>query len=153
MAVTKNPRIYGSKLGLTIAGQDYYADIAKYSLEPSTSDKDVVTFADAASGSTAAWSLKGSAIQSTAAGSFWQKVWDASGTTVPFILAPHGNREASTTQPHFTGQVKIGVKPPISSEAGDTKGATFDFEWDVEDEPLLKATGSTLGTGSQEDGS
>ncbi len=151
MGATKNARIFGNRLGLTIAGQDYWSDLAKYELAPSSSDKDVVTFADAASGSTAAWKLKGTAIQSFAPGSFWDKVWTAAGTTIGFILAPHGNKQASATQPHFTGQVKIGVKPSVSSEAGDTKGSTFDFEWDVIDEPEKVATGSTLGTGSQDD--
>lgn len=151
MAVTKNTRILGATLGLTIAGADYYADISKYSLEPSQSDKDVVTFADAASGAASTWTLKGTAIQSMDAGSFWQKVWSAAGTTVGFILAPLGNRTAATAKPHFTGQVKIGTKPPISGEAGDTKGSTFEFEWEVIGEPAMVIASSTLGTGSQED--
>jgi hypothetical protein len=149
MTVTKNERIYGKKLGLTIDGVDYWADVSKYELTPDEKG-DAVTFADAYSGATP-WKLKGTAIVSTATGSFWDKVWEAAGQTVPFILAPHGNKTAAVGKPHFTGNVTIPAKPGISSEAGDDKGSTFDFEWDVQGEPGKVTTGSTLGTGSLEE--
>lgn len=149
MTVTKNERIYGKRLGLTIDGVDYWADVAKYELTPDQKG-DSVTFADAYSGATP-WKLKITAIVSTVTGSFWSAVWDAAGQTVAFILAPHGNKVAAVGKPHFTGNVTIASKPGISSEAGDDKGATFDVEWDVQGEPEKVTTGSTLGTGSLED--
>lgn len=109
MAIARNNRIYGKKLGLTINGKDYWADMASYELAPDKGDP--VTFGDAASGATP-WKLKLKAIQSTDATSFWSEVWDNSGKTVAFILAPHGNKTASAAQPHFTGRVTIGAKPP-----------------------------------------
>ncbi|MDK9294551.1 hypothetical protein FAM19031_000589 [Propionibacterium freudenreichii] len=151
MAITKNTRVTGTRLGLTFDGVDYYSDIGKFELTPSTSDKDIVTFADAAAGSAAAWTLKLTAIISFDPAAFWGWVWEHAGETVGFILAPLGNREASEKAPHFTGKVKIGTKPGLSSEAGDTKGATFEAEWDVEGEPEKVTTGSTMGTGSMED--
>lgn len=137
-AVVKNKRILGNALTLKLATTDYWSDFAEYSLEPTNSDKDTLTFADAASGATSQWKLKGKAIQSTDPASLWSKVWDAAGQTVEFILAPHGNPTPSANQPHFVGKVKIGSKPPIGTSAGEEKGATFDFEWDVEGEPTMK---------------
>lgn len=149
MAITKNERIYGKRLGLTIDGVDYWADFAKYELTPD-SKSDAVTFADAAEG-IVPWKLKGSAIQSTDAASFWTKCWEGAGKTVPFILAPHGNKTATAAQPHFTGRVTIGSKPSLSSEAGDDKGVTFDFDWDVKGEVTKVTQDSTLGTGNLDD--
>lgn len=151
MAIAKHTRLLGSRLGLTIDGQDHWSDVGKFELTPSTSDKDIVTFADASAGSSAAWTLKLTTLVSFDEGSFWAWVWDHAGETVPFALAPLGNREAAVGKPHFTGKVKIGTKPGLSSEAGDTKGATVDLEWDVEGEPEKVTTGSTMGTGSMED--
>ena len=151
MAVTRNTRIKGQRLGLSFAGKDYWSDMSKYELAAENSDKDVVTFADAQDGSASAWKLKGTAIQSLDAGSFWDYVWTPSGKTVDAILAPHGNNVATAAQPHFKFRVKIGAKPPISGEAGDEKGSTFDFEWNVEGEPEKISTGSTLGTGNLTD--
>lgn len=151
MATTKNTRVMGSKLGLTINGKDLWADIASYELAPSTDDKDVVTFADAASGAAASWKLKIKAIISFDTGSFWDTVWANAGKTVGYAVAPLGNRSAAPGKPHFKGSVKIGSKPPVSGEAGDTKGATFEVEWTCEGEPQMVTTGSEMGTGSQED--
>ena len=143
--VINNTRILGNTLGLAIGGTDYWSDIAEYSLEPADSDKDVLTFADASSGGSAStWTLKGSAIQSTDTASFWNYVWAHAGQTVTFTLAPHGNSAASATQPHFTGQVTIGSKPPIGTAAGEDKGATFDFEWAVVGQPTLATTGTLI---------
>lgn len=139
--VVKNSRIYGNTLLLKLGGTDYWSDVAEYSLEPKSSDKDTLTFADAAAGATSDWVLKGKAIQSTDPASLWSKVWDESGTVVDFILAPHGNEAPTANQPHFTGKVKIGPKPAIGTSAGEDKGATFDFEWEVKGEPVKKTTG------------
>ncbi len=151
MAVTKNTRVLGNRLGLTIAGTDYWSDLASYELAPSDSDSDVLTFADAASGSSSAWTLKGKAIVSFDNGSFWDYVWANAGKTVGFVLAPLGNKTATAKAPHFKGNVKIGTKPSVSSEAGDSKGAVFEFEWKVEGEPEKVTATSTMGTGNYED--
>ena len=151
MAVTKNTRVLGSTLGLDINEKDYWCDIGKFELAPADGDKDVLTFADAHGGAASTWSLKGTAIISFDTGSFWEMAWANAGKTVTFVLAPLGNKTASQSKPHFKGRVKIGSKPPISSEAGDTKGSTFEFEWTLEGEPEKVTTESTLGTGAAED--
>ena len=151
MTVTRNDRIYGNRLGLTVEGVDYWADIASYELAPSDKDAKNVTFADAYSGATSQWTLKIEAIVSTVTGSFWSKVWAKAGSTVPFILAPHGNLTATPGKPHFTGKVKIKAKPGISSEAGDEDGAKFTVEWDVDGEPAKVESTSKLGTGAAEE--
>lgn len=151
MAVPVRKRILGKKLGLVIDGKDYWADIAKWELKASSSDKDIVTFADAQGGNTSKWSLSGEAIQSLDADSFWSKVWGSVGKTVDYVLAPYGNKTASAEAPHFTGKVTIGSAPSISGEAGDEKGSTFSFEWDCEGKPAMKTAGSTLGAGNMEE--
>lgn len=151
MAITKNTRVLGSALGLDIGGKDYWADVASVELAPSDNDKDILTFADAAGGSSSSWTLKIKAAISFDQGAFWDYVWANAGKTVPFVIAPMGNKTASATKPHFKGKVKIGSKPPISSEAGETKGSTFEVEWTVEGEPTKETSVSTLGTGNLED--
>lgn len=146
MAVTRHTRIYGRKLALVIDGTDYFPDMASYELAPD--DKgDILTFGDAAGGGEA-WKFKGKAIQSTDDTSLWSMIWEHRGETVDFIVAPHGNATAEKGKPHFKGRVVIGSRPPLSSEAGDDKGAVFDFEWDIEGEPEKVDTGSTIGTSS-----
>lgn len=131
-------RIKGTKLALTLGspGTDYWADIKSYLLDNEEADSDVVTFADASEGGARQYKLTGSAIQSTDSASLWQYVWANSGDEVPFTLAPHGNVTPSAAQPHFIGIVKVGAKPAIGGEAGNS-AYTFDFEWDVVGEPTL----------------
>lgn len=131
-------RIKGTKLALTLGtpGVDYWADITSYELSNDEADSDVVTFADAGEGGARQYKLTGSAIQSTAAASFWRYAWENTGDEVPFTLAPHGEAIASAAQPHFIGTVKIGPKPTIGGEAG-TGAYTFDFEWEVVGSPTL----------------
>lgn len=150
MALTRNPRLYGTRLGFTFNGKDYWADITKYDLSAANGDK-VVDFGDAASGSVGEWTLKGEGVISFAAGSFWQFIWENAGKTVPFILAPHGNKTAAPGKPHFKCNVTIPIKPGQSLDAGDKEGAKFPFEFDVIGEPQQVTTGSTLGTGNADD--
>lgn len=131
-------RIKGTKLALTLGtpGVDYWADITQYELNNDEADSDVTTFEDAAGGGARQYKLTGTAIQSTDLASFWRYVWENTGEEVPFTLAPHGNTVATAAQPHFVGLVTIGPKPTIGGEAG-TGAFTFEFEWDVEGEPVL----------------
>lgn len=136
-------RIKGTKLkldlGTTPGPKDYWADLTAYKLAGSDADKDVTTFEDAMGGGGKAYKLSGTGVQSTDETSFWSFVYDNVGAEVPFTLAPHGNTEPSKAKPHFTGTVKIGVRPDLGGEAGE--GAfTFDFEWDVIG-PYVRDTG------------
>ena len=78
-------------------------------------------------------------------------LWQQAGKTLDVLVAPFGNKTATPKQPHFKVRAKVGVKPSLSSEAGDEKGATFEFEWACEGEPEKLTATSTLGTGNMED--
>lgn len=123
-------RIYGSALYLTIEGKDYAADMIEASLSFEEKDSDNLTFGDLAEGTGDTGKMKIKAVQSTATGSFWTKVWEAAGKTLPFVLAPYGNKTATAEQPHITGKVVIGQRPTIGGAVGPKKAYTFEVEWE-----------------------
>jgi hypothetical protein len=130
MAFTK-----GQNLTIEIDGEEYNAHLKDVRLEPDDGDDaDFVTFATYTTGDTEKWYLRGSGYQDYAADSLWTKAWTASGTIVPFVLAPHGNTVASASQPHFTGTVRISRKPVVGGEVGEP--FEFDVEWEIEGVPL-----------------
>ena len=151
MAITQSTRVLGNALGLTINGTDYWADVKKVEVATESSDKETLTFADAAQGGATSWVLKIEAVVSFDSTAFWEFIWANSGKSVPFIIAPMGNKTAAVGKPHFKGTVTIGAKPGFSSEAGESKGATFEVEWKINGEPTKVTTGSTLGTGNLEE--
>lgn len=109
---------------------DHYADITSYLITSEEADSDVITFADAENGGGRQELLNFTAIQSLATGSFWRTVWDKTGTTVAFTVAPYGNATPSATQPHFVGTVVIGQRPDLGGEAGDST-FTFEGSWKI----------------------
>jgi len=123
-------RIKGNALTITIDSVEYKTHLTSIRLEQAEADSKFVTFADAAAGGSYEWTMTGSAAQDDAEDSFWNMVWDSTGTEVDFKIARAGNAVASAAQPHFTGTVKIGVKPAIGGDAGEDVWA-FDFEWKV----------------------
>lgn len=132
-------RISGkTNLVFKLAGTDFGADVSTISLTNEDADSDVTTFADAAAGGTKQWFFEGTAVSGTNSGSLWDYLWQNTGTSVAYIYAPHGNATPSASQPHFTGNVTIGAKPPIGGEAGQT--FTFDFRIDCDEEPTLDVT-------------
>lgn len=150
MALKVHNRIYGKAVGLTVNGVDYWADTVGWELAAEKSDKNELTFADYSAGATAKRKLKVKAIQSTDPTSFCQLVEGNVGKTLTITLAPHGNKTASETQPHFKVICKVDLPPTLSSEAGDEKGSTFEVEWEVITYEK-KTSGSTLGTNNMTD--
>jgi hypothetical protein len=132
MALTNG--IYkGKGLSLTINSIEYNLDAKSVAL--SSEDKDVITFADIASGAKQ-WFFTVTALFDAGTGSLWRYVWDNAGTEdVAFTFKPYGNATASATQPHFTGTLTVGTKPDISGDAN----STFEFEvrFDVDGEPTM----------------
>jgi len=126
-------RIKGKSLSLKVDSTEYMADVSEVTLQNEEADGDVTTFADAAAGGAVQWFFEGSAVQSTDTTSFWSYLWDNTGEEVTYVFAPHGNATASSTQPHFTGSVKVGSKPPVGGTANET--FTFDFRLDCTAEP------------------
>lgn len=133
-------RIKGSKLLLTMDGTDYWADAIKVELDNEEASGDVTTFEDAAAGGARQFFFTVTALQSTAASSFWRWLWENTGETVPAVYAPHGNAVATADQPHFEGSVTVGPKPKIGGEAGASTTYTFDYRLDCTAEPTLKTT-------------
>ena len=133
-------RIKGSALKLTIGSTDYWADITSCVLENEEADTGATTFEDASLGGARQWYFTLSAIQSTDTAAFWRYLWANTGTIVSYVYAPHGNATASSTQPHFTGTVKIPPKPSIGGEAGTNNEFTFEVRMDCQEEPTLDTT-------------
>lgn len=131
-------RIKGNKLALKLGTPpvDHWADITSCALVGEDSDG-TLTFEDAANGGGQDWHFELSAIQSTAADSFWRTLWEQTGDEVAFTYAPHGNETASAAQPHFIGMVKIGKKPQIGGEASIKGDFTFDYQLEVVGQPTL----------------
>lgn len=131
-----SPRIKGNKLPILTLGSpgaEYAADFISATITNEEADSDVITFEDAASGGSRQYFLNGTAIQSTAATSFWTYTWDNTGEEVAFTYAPHGNAVATVAEPHFVGIVKVGPKPDIGGEASisSTSAFTFEFQWEI----------------------
>ncbi|MFT4051101.1 MAG: hypothetical protein QM677_02485 [Microbacterium sp.] len=127
-------------LKLGSPGSDYSVDLTSWKIENEEADSDVITFEDAAEGAGRTFYLRGTAVQSTDAASFWRYVWANAGTKdLAYTVAPHGNATPTTAQPHFVGTLTIGAKPTISSEASksNTSASTFDFEFEIDGEPTL----------------
>lgn len=138
--MARSAGIKGNKLALTFGSggdeKDYWADLSSVVLNNEDSD-DVVTFYDASLGGLKQWFFDISAITSTATESFWRYVWDNTGEEVAFTYAPHRNEEASETQPHFTGYVKIPAKPAMGGEASIKGSYTFETRFDLVGDPVL----------------
>lgn len=120
-------------LKLEIDSVEFSAELTNARLSPTDADSDTVTFADAAAGGSKDWHLQGTAVQDAATGSLWSKVFDESGTEVPYTFIPYGNAVASAAQPHFTGTVTIGA-PDGDFLGGDANASatakfTFDIDW------------------------
>lgn len=131
-------------LQLEIDGDEKSIELTNARLAPTDSDSDTVTFADAAAGGSKDWHLAGTAVQDAATGTLWSKVFDESGTEVPYTFMPYGNAVPSETQPHFTGTVTIGA-PDGDFLGGDANASatakfTFDIDWVCTGKPTKVTT-------------
>jgi len=101
-------------------------------------DSNDITFSEAAEGAVQNPLLKLKFIQSTAASSLHQYLFDNQGEVVEAVYAPHGNASPSASQPHFkVTALKISGIPEIG---GDATKETVGFETEVE----LKSEGGTV---------
>jgi hypothetical protein len=109
-------------------------ELTEFVIEP---DKGSTSIMSAYEGDDAApWYIKGSALQSTAAGSLWAFTWHHSGEVVGYELAPHGNATATADQPILSGSLTVGPRPQLGG-AADAKGFVFEFDWRLTDEPFF----------------
>lgn len=136
-------RIKANKLYFEIAGDDYWADFSSVTFSSEDASTDVNTFYDAGLGGRRDFYFTVSGVQSTASGSLWKAMWDAAGTEVAFIYAPHGNAAASASQPHITGTVRIPAKGSFMLGGEASADGTFSFDgvrMDVVGEPVYDVT-------------
>jgi hypothetical protein len=121
-------RIKANALKLSIGGTDYWADFSSVSLQSEDASSDVNTFYDASLGGRRDWFFTVSGVQSTETTSFWMAAWDDAGSEVAFIYAPHGNASPSSSQPHFTGTLRIPAKGAFVIGGDASADGTFSFD-------------------------
>ena len=121
-------RIKANALLLSIDGTDYWADFSSVVMQSEDASADVTTFYDASLGGRRDFYFTVSGVQSTATTSFWRAMWDDAGTEVAFIYAPHGNAAASSSQPHFTGTVRIPARGAFQLGGEASADGTFAFD-------------------------
>lgn len=124
----------GENLSITFDGTEYNSYLHQVRAEPDDGeDGDFITFANASTGDTSQWFLRGTMYDDYAADSLWTLAWLNSGQVVPFLIKPYGNADASADQPHFSGNVKISRKPGIGGEAAEAHET--EIEWEIEGVP------------------
>ena len=126
--MTTSTRIKANALLLSIDGTDYWSDFSSVMMQSEEASSDVNTFYDASLGGRRDFFFTVSGVQSTATTSLWRAMWDDAGSEVPFIYAPHGNATASSSEPHFTGTLRIPAKGSfmIGGEASASGSFAFD---------------------------
>ncbi|NIL76792.1 hypothetical protein [Rhodococcus sp. B10] len=124
----------GENLSITIDAEEYNSYLHEVRAEPDDGeDSDFITFANAASGDTSQWFLRGTMYNDYASDSLWTKAWENSGQVVPFVIKPYGNAAPSEDQPHFRGDVKISRKPGVGGEANEAHET--EIEWEIDGVP------------------
>lgn len=115
------------------AAASFADDVKSYELTSDDADDSDLTFAEAAAGLTAAFTLSVTAITSFDAGSLYAYLWDNAGSDVTIVVGPWGNATPTATKPHFQMAANLGRKPGISNEARtSTEGAEFTAEFAVQ---------------------
>ncbi|MFB6726792.1 hypothetical protein ACFCV3_41875 [Kribbella sp. NPDC056345] len=126
-------------LKLEIDGQTVTAQVSRSVITSGEADSDFVTFADAAAGGARQYNLEFTAVQNTATGTIWDKIWTAAGTEVTGTLMPYGNVAPSLTEPHydFTAVVTEPDGDLLGGEANASTTARFTFEgvWPLTGKP------------------
>lgn len=123
----------GNNLSLTFVNsavtEEVNLEATSVLLTNEEADEDEVTFAELASGSNVQWFFEITATSDYGASTWWTFCWEKAGLDATFTFKPYGNTTASASQPHFTGTVNMGGKPPIGGSAGETW--TFEKRMDV----------------------
>lgn len=132
-------------LTLSVGGTDYTAQVSNCRITSAAADSDFTSFADAANGGAREYKLAFTAVQDVAAGTLWDKLWTAAGTTVPVIVKPAGGATSpSVAQPHFTGSVVVtepdGDLLGGEANASATSRFTFECEWAFTAKPVRVTT-------------
>lgn len=127
-----NP-IFTLKLGAGTAAS-FSDDLKNYTLSSDEKDDSDLTFAEAAAGTGADWTLSITALVSNDTGSLFAYLWANPGVDLLVVLAPHGNATPAATKPHYTFTMNTGFPPDLSNEAkggSDVSGAEFEKEFKI----------------------
>lgn len=124
----------GKNLGIIVDSVEYNMDLTSVVLQNEEADDDAVTFADLAAGGSVQWFFEMEAVADYSENSLWSFLWSEAGSTdIEFVFKPYGNVSPSASQPHFSGTLNVGSKPPVGGEANEV--FTFEVRLDVNGEP------------------
>lgn len=127
-------------LTLTVAGSSATDQVATAKYTSGEADADFLTFADAAAGGARQYNLEFTAAQDMVAGTLWDLIWSAPGTTVVARIAPYGNAVASVAQPHY--EASVVVKEPDGdfiggdADVSTTAKLTYSAVWPCNAKPV-----------------
>lgn len=125
----------GKSLSITVDAIEYNMDLTAVTLQNEEADDDATTFADLAGGGAVQWFFEMEAVSDYNTGSLWSFLWASAGTNdIAFVFKPYGNAAPSASQPHFTGTLNVGSKPPVGGTANEV--FTFEARLDVNGEPV-----------------
>lgn len=131
----------GKSLSIMIGVDEYNMDLTSIVLQNEEADDDATTFADLASGGAVQWFFEIESVSDYSADSFWTFLWENAGQTeITFTFAPYGNVTPTIAQPHFTGSLNVGSKPPVGGTANEV--FTFEARLDVNGTPTRVISGS-----------
>ena len=124
----------GKSLSITVDSVEYNMDLTSVVLQNEEADDDATTFADLSAGGSVQWFFEMEAVADYSETSLWSFLWTEAGSTdIGFVFKPYGNSAPSASQPHFSGTLNVGSKPPVGGEANEV--FTFEARLDVNGEP------------------
>lgn len=133
-------------LKFKVGSTEHTAEISKCAVVAGAADSDFTSFADAATGGAREYALELTMRQDLATTSLWRYIWAQAGQSLAVKVNPYGNATASTTEPHYTGNVTI-TEPDgtlIGGEANSSTSArmTVEVRWVFAAKPAELTTGT-----------
>lgn len=111
-------RIKGDALGLTVNGEQLWADCTSVSFDQDESGI-FHSWGNIPISSDIGWHMDVTAIQSTEEGSLWRMLFEHHEEgPVPYVYSPHGNSDPEPDRPHFIGELIMPQVTILGGEAG-----------------------------------
>lgn len=129
-----------SIFSLKVGSIDYVSDIVSFELTSDDADSDSITFSEYNQGANRKWTLSlTAAFDGGSQGSLHDMLWNNAGSTTSFIVQPKAGTE-STSNPFYSGQLRIPYRPDIKVEAG--ADSTFEYELELIGQPQKNTSGT-----------
>lgn len=133
-------------LKLKVGSSEFTAEVSTCKVTAKAADSDFTSFADAATGGAREYALEMTMKQDMVTTSLWRYAWASAGTTVAVKVNPYGNATATTTEPHYTGNVTI-TEPDGDLIGGDANASvsarmTITVRWVFTAKPTEVTTGA-----------